>query len=121
MRRTSVDRPGGGILGARRVRSLLEADVGRGPQWIAGATEHRVLGIHRRQVELALSQVQVASPDEAEQRRMRGFISDRFAARGAPLEELLDVFGHVADGSLPILKENLHVYGFRIGAYELPL
>src|SRR5207244_5390528 len=65
MRRAGVDRSRRGILRPRWIRSLLEADVGRSPQWIAGPAEHRVLGIDRRQVELALSQMQVASPDEA--------------------------------------------------------
>src|SRR5207245_7576018 len=101
--------------------SLLEADVGRSPQWIAGPAEHRVLGIDRRQVELALSQMQVASPDEAEQRGMRGFVSDRLAAGRAPLEELLDIFGHIADGRLPVVEEDLHAHGLRIGADELRL
>src|SRR5438046_10215846 len=105
MRRPCVDRPGGGILGARWVGSFLEADVGRGAQWVAGAAEHRVLGIHGRQVELALGQMQVASPDKAEQRRMRGFVSDRFAARGAPLEELLDFLGAVVYSGRPHLRE----------------
>src|SRR5436309_511853 len=121
MRRAGVDRSGGGILRPGWIRSLFEADVGPGPPWIAGAAEHRVLGIDRRQVELALGQMQVASPDEAEQRGMRGFVSDRLAARRAPLEELLDIFGDVADGRLPVVEEDLHVHGLRIGPDELRL
>src|SRR5438045_8134076 len=121
VRRAGVDRPGRGILGTGWIRSFFKADVGRGPQRIAGPTEHRVLGVDRRQVELALRQVQVASPDEAEQRGMRGFVADRPAARRAPLEELLDIFGYIADGRLPVVEEDLHIDGLRIGADELRL
>src|SRR2546426_12653533 len=114
MRRPGVDRPGGGILGARWIRSLLEADVGRRAQWVASAAEHRVLGIHGRQVKLALGQVQVTSPDKAEQRRVRGFVPDRLAAPGGPLEELLDVFCYIAAGGLPVVAEDLHVCRLRV-------
>src|SRR5207247_1004718 len=41
--------------------------------------------------------------------------------RRAPFEELLDIFGYIADGRLPVVEEDLHIDGLRIGADELRL
>src|SRR4029077_20702297 len=61
------------------------------------------------------------APDETKLRRLSFFATQRQPAWGAPFEEQLDLFGDIADGALPIVEQDLHADGLRVGPQELRL
>src|SRR6202158_1133843 len=111
VRASGVDRPGGGILSAQIVRELLEADADGGAQGIAGAAEHRVLGVDLLEVEGPGRHRDIAAPDETKRRWLMLLATEGQAAGRAPLEEQLDLLGDVANGVFPISETNLETDG----------
>src|ERR1700694_1074371 len=116
-----VDRARGRVLGSLGVGDLLQADVGRGPQRVSGPTEHRVLDVDLLEVELPVAKLAVATPEEDERRRLVLLAAHRHPARRAPSEELVDLLGHVTNGALPIVEEDLHADGLRLASQVLGL
>src|SRR4029077_4407750 len=93
------------------VGDLFQADVGGGPKRVSRATEHRVLDVDLFEVELPVGDLAVAAPEEDERRGLVLLGADRHPARRAPGEELVDLLGHVTNGALPIVEEDLHADG----------